>query len=104
MTIETLTDLLAERVMRWRVTPSRFMTANRDWIKRKKFQPTARIGDAFRLLEKAAPERCEMGFCTSGPFCVEVRIAGTTGRARHLSKPLAITLAVSRALKIEVDL
>jgi hypothetical protein len=42
-----------------------------------------------------------MGSKRSGAFSVEVRIDGKVGKSRHDSKPLAITLAVARALGLE---
>jgi hypothetical protein len=104
MNIQHLTPLLAERVMGWGVAADRFLLGNRRWIVRRRFQPTVRIEDAFRLLEKAEPEQCMMGFRGSGTFRVTIRVNGTTVEACEASKPLAISLAVARALKIEVDL
>src|SRR5258707_312791 len=102
MNSQHLTSSLAKRVMGWGVAPARFLLGDRRWIVRRRFQPTERIEDAFRLLEKAAPQCWTMGF-DNGTFWVEVQIGGTTARACNVSKPLAISLAVAGALKIEVD-
>jgi hypothetical protein len=56
MTGERLTAILAQRVMGWRVAPDRFLMGNRRWSPRWRFQPTERVKDAYRLLERAAPQ------------------------------------------------
>jgi hypothetical protein len=100
---EDLTCVLAQRVMRWGVAPERFLVGKRRWIPRWRFQPTERLEDAFRLLEEAAPRRYTMGRDGQGIFWAQAQIGQETGRAQDLSKPRAITLAVARALKIQVD-
>jgi len=89
--------------MRWGVAPERFLLGWRGWIPRWRFQPIEKLEDAFRLLEEAAPQRYAMGREGQGLFWVRVRIDGVAGHARDQSKPRAITLAVARALKIQVD-
>jgi hypothetical protein len=100
---EDLTTLLARRVMRWGVAPDRFLTGKRRWMPRWRFAPTKRLEDAFRLLEAAGTQKYTMGREGRGLFWARVQIGHTTGRARDLSKPRAITLAVARALQIHVD-
>lgn len=100
---EDLTTLLAQRVMGWGIAPERFLLGRRAWIPRRRFQPTERLEDAFRLLEEAAPQEYTMGREGKGLFWARVQIGRATGRARDLSKPRAITLAVARALKLQVD-
>jgi hypothetical protein len=100
---EDLTTLLARRVMRWGVAPERFLIGKRRWMSRWRFQPEERLEDAFRLLEEAAPQKYTMGCEGKGLFWARVQIGRATGRARDLSKPRAITLAVARAPKLQVD-
>ena len=102
MTTEQLTALLAERVMRWRVGPDRFLTGNRSWIPRWKFNPLERLEDAFRLLDHSGSSRYVISRTGNG-FDVEVECDGRVGKATSDSKPRAITLAVARVLGIEVD-
>jgi hypothetical protein len=102
MTVEQLTAILAERVMRWAVAPDRFLMGNRRWQPRWRWQPANNLDDAFRLLEKAAPQEYSMGDHGRG-FWVRVRIGSTVGEARDVSKPRAITIALARALGLEVD-
>src|SRR5260370_30669101 len=98
MKSQHLASSVAKRVMGWGVGPARFLLGDRGWIVRRRFEPTKRIEDAFRLLEKAAPQCWTMGF-DNGTFWVEVQIGGTTARACNDSKPLAISLAVAAAPK-----
>ena len=100
---EDLTTLLARRVMRWGVAPERFLIGKRRWMSRWRFQPEERLEDAFRLLEEAAPQKYTMGCEGKGLFWARVQIGRATGRARDLSKPRAIMLAVARAPKLQVD-
>jgi hypothetical protein len=103
VTRERLTDLLAERVMGWTVGPERFMMANRAWISRWRFQPTEKLEDAFRLLEKAAPQEFSICGDDEGSIHVRVRVNGNAGEASGTSKPLTITQAIARAAGIEVE-
>ena len=103
MTSENLAALLAKRVMGWGVGPDRFLIGNRGWMPRWRFQPTEKLPDALRLLEKAAPEEYNMRGDSEGSVRVHVRIGDATGEACGTSKPRAITWAIARALGIEVE-
>jgi len=103
MTNDRLTAILAERVMGWRVSGDRFLMGDRRWAPRWRFQPVKKIGDAMRLLEKAAPETCAMDSDENGIFHVRVRLAGKTGKAHEKSKSRAISYAIARALGLEPD-
>jgi hypothetical protein len=103
MTNDALTSLLAHRVLGWIAAPDRYLVGKRRWLPRWRFQPTKSLEDAFRLLEGARPDAYTMSFSQRGGFSVNVRIAGTTGHASDSSKPRAITLAIARALGVEVD-
>ncbi len=98
MTNEQLTIILAQRVMGWRVGPDRFMTGNRGWMTRWRFQPTEKLVDALRLLEEAAPEEYSMSIDGNGNFKVRIQVAGATGEAHGRSQPRSITYAIARAL------
>lgn len=102
MTADQFTALLAERVMGWRVRPDRFMTGGRSWISRWRFQPLKRLEDAQRLLEQAAPQKYTLDAVENGGFRARVRIAGVAGEATAPSQAQAITLAVARAIGLEV--
>ena len=102
MTAEVLTALLAERVMHWRVGPERFLMGDRCWLPRWRFQPAENLDDAFKLLEKAAPQDYVMHNDGNG-FRVRVRIGKTTSEACDESKPRAITFAVARAIGIDLE-
>jgi hypothetical protein len=129
ITGEQLKATLAERVVDWGIATDRFLLGCWPWksrpfqptrqikaarfileenvpdcwsLGRSEFQPVARIAEALRQAEKAVPESCTMGFGKGGTFWVKLRIRGSAGEACELSKPLAISLAVARALKVEV--
>ena len=103
MTDACLTDLLAVRVMGWSAGPDRFMTGNRSWIARWRFQPAEKLPDALRLLEVAAPEEYSLLGDSEGNSRVHVRIGDAAGEACCPSKPRAITWAIARAVGIEVE-
>jgi len=100
---DRLTAALVQRVMGWGVGPDRFLTGNRGWMSRWRFQPTKKLADAFRLLEKAAPEEYNMRGDGEGNVRVHVRIGEATGEACGASKPRAIAYAIARAVGIEVE-
>src|ERR1700682_4235324 len=102
MTDDQLAAILADRVMRWTVGPDRFVVDGGRWLPRWRFQPARRLEDAFRLLERAAPQEYAMGAAENGGFWARVRVAGATGEARESSQARAITFAVARAIGVEV--
>jgi hypothetical protein len=103
-TPDQLTACLAVRVLHWRVTPDRFLTGERGWLPRWKFQPVQKLADAIRLLEAASPEEYFVTADANGDFCARVRIRGATAQARAHTKALAICLAVAAVLGIDADL
>ena len=102
MTNEQLAVLLAERVMGWTVGPERFMLGGRRWLPRWRFQPATRLEDAFRALKQANPQDHSSGVAAAGGFWAKVRVAGTTGEAHETSQARAMTVAIARALGIEI--
>jgi hypothetical protein len=100
MTDEQLTAILAERVMGWKAMPDRFIKSGRSWIPRWRFRPLAELADAFRLLE-AADRYTLTRNCST--FAAEVHIESCRGKAAGKHKARTITLAVARALRLEVD-
>jgi excisionase family DNA binding protein len=103
MTNEQLAAILAERVMGWTVGPERYMMGGRRWIPRWRFQPIEKLEDAFRLLEEAMPQEYSIRGDDKGNIQVQVRIAGTAGEAHGTSRPLVITLAIARAVGVDVE-
>jgi hypothetical protein len=103
MTNDQITAVLAERVMGWGVAPERFLLGGRRWLPAWRFQPIENLDDAFKLLEKSAPQEYSMGDDGKG-FWIRIRIGKTIGEARDRSKPRAITSALAHALGLEVDL
>ena len=103
MANESLTGLLAEKVMRWRVSPNRFSTGNRGWKPRSYFQPCDRVADAFRLLAAANADSYTLIGTKLGTCSCQVEIAGVVGRASHKSAAAAITLAVAQSVGITTE-
>lgn len=103
MSDERLTERLAECVMGWGVGPDRFMTGNRSWMPRWRFQPAEKLADALCLLEMAAPEEYSLRGDSDGNSQVDVRIGDANGEARCASQPRAITCAIARAVGLDVS-
>jgi len=61
------------------------------------------MADANRLLEQTVPQEYAMGASKNGGFWARVRIAGVTGEARESSQARALTLAIARAIGIDVE-
>jgi hypothetical protein len=103
MTDEILTTILAQRVMGWTVGPDRFLLGDRRWMPRWRFQPTTRVIDAFRLLDRLAAPEYWVVELSRGGFRARVRVRDVGGEAINSSKARALTLAIARAIGIEVD-
>jgi hypothetical protein len=101
MNDNTLTCELAERVMGWRATPDRFIKLGRSWIPQWRFQPLVELADAFQLLDTAA-NRYSLSRDRNGFFDTSVQIGGRRGKASGEPKARTITIAVARALGLEV--
>lgn len=102
MNPERLTAMLAKSVMGWKVAPDRFLTSNRSWIPRWKFNPLERVQDAFMLLDSSGSNRYTI-LKAGGCFEVKVECNGRDGRATDRSSARAITLALARSLGLEVQ-
>ena len=102
MTNDQLTALLAQRVMGWTIGPDRFMMGGRRWQPRWRFQPAKNLEQAMRLLERLAPQEYSMGTGEKGTFWARVVISGVVREARESSQARAVTLAVARAIGLEV--
>jgi hypothetical protein len=103
MTDEALTRLLAERVMKWTATPDRFIQAQRKWTPRWRFQPCAIFEHAVHLLDAAEPSTYSLIADETRCFWARVNIDGAVGECRDRSRARAITIAVARAVGIEID-
>lgn len=101
MTDQCLTALLAERVMDWKVSSDRFLTGDRGWMPRWRFQPEKQVSDALQLLVGAAPQAYTIVADEHGEFAVQIQVSGRTVKAVSRLLPLAITLAVARAIGID---
>lgn len=99
MTDERLTAILAE-CLGWKVCPDRFIKAGRAWIPRSRFKPLARLNDAFLLLDTTAASYTLSS--VSGVFTAEVQVGVRTAKVTGPANAQTITLALARALGIEV--
>jgi hypothetical protein len=103
MTPQALTKLVAERVMNWTAGPNRFMLGRRKWIPSWRFRPCEIFEHAIQLLDAARPATYSLGADRTGRFWATVEIGGVVGEARDRSRPRAVTIAVARAVGIDVD-
>jgi hypothetical protein len=96
-----LIDRLALQVMHWRVGSDRFVSENRSWLPKWRFNPLERLADAFLLLDHSDSVRYVISQ-TSGKFQVKVEHNEKIGIATGTCRPRVITLAVARSLGLEV--
>ena len=99
-TTKQLTDVLAERVMGWRLAPGRYIKSGRGWIPRWRFQPLVRIENAFELLD-ASTSSYRLEALQDGTFTAEVRVGSRIGKAFGQSMSRTTTIALARALRLE---
>ena len=98
---ERLTAALAEQVMGWSVGPDRFMMGNRRWMPRWRFAPLTNLIDAFDLLDASA-SAYTLATNGGGTFEAEVRVGGRIGKAAGAPRAWTITIALARALGLEL--
>jgi hypothetical protein len=96
-----LINQLAEQVLHWRVGPDRFLTGQRSWIPRWRFNPLQRLEDAFLLLDSLKSSTYVISK-SGDKFQVEVEHDGKVGRAAGTSKARVISLAVARCNGLKV--
>lgn len=99
MTDRLITDMLAERLLKWRPAPDRFMTGRRNWIRRSLFQPLRNVNDALRLVRRLGNNYTLVS--ASEGCTVEVRFSGRLGRATASHEARAITLAVAQVVDLD---
>ena len=102
MTDDRLTDKLAAEVLGWRTAPGRFIKSDRSWAPRHRFAPLTRLDDAFQLVERAATA-CKLTMVKGGQFSAEVQVGARIGKASGESNARIVTIALARALGLEVD-
>ena len=102
MTDERLTDELACQVMGWKLAPGRYLKPGRAWLPKWRFSPLSRLDDAFQLLDNVS-DRFSLVSDQSRTFTAEVRVNSRKGRASGTARARVITLAVARALGLEME-
>jgi hypothetical protein len=98
---DELTAILAERIMRWGVCPERFLLEGRSWLPRWRFQPLIDIDDAFQLLSSSVGTLV-LTNAKNGSYVSHVKLGRRTGRATSPSAATSITVAIARALTLDV--
>jgi len=101
MTDEALTAALAKQIMGWKAAPDRFLKADRSWIPKWRFRPLVELAHAFQLLDRAAHHYTLNR--DGRVFTAEIRASSGRGTASGELEARTITLAVARALGLEVD-
>ena len=102
MSADRLTDALATRVLGWKVAPGRYVKLNRSWTPAWRFAPLSNLDQAFELLDKAEAT-FSLTTDATGILEAEVRVDDATGKASGPLKAKVITMALARALGMEVD-
>jgi hypothetical protein len=100
--IESLTGILAERIMGWTVAPHRFLMGDRRWIPTWRFQPLNNLEHAFQLLEMAA-KTFTLTTSPDGAFTARVQVGNHIGTATGEPKATSISVAVGRAIGLAVS-
>jgi hypothetical protein len=95
-----LTEELARSVMGWRLAPDRFLRTGRSWTPRYRFTPLTSTDHAFQLLDRAGA-RYRLTF-EGTRFAAEVWVGDQRGEGSGERKARTITVALARALQIEV--
>ena len=103
MTNDQIEALIAERVLGWRTSPDRFLKGERRWAPRWHFQPLRRLDHALHLLDKATGQYT-LTKAADGTYTALVTVGDRNGSASGQSEAATITVALARALGIQVDL
>jgi len=101
VTDQGLTDELARRVMRWKPGRDRFIKSDRQWVLRWRFQPLTSVENAFELLNTTAASLV-LTTARHGSFTAQVKLGQRSGRASAPSVATSITVAIARALGLDV--
>jgi hypothetical protein len=101
MNDDRLTEKLAAQILGWKATPDRFIKADRAWTPIWRFAPLTNLEDAFDLLD-ASDSAYTLATIAGGSFEAEVRLGGRIGKASGEPKARTITIALARALGLEL--
>jgi hypothetical protein len=100
-TDERVVDELVCRVLGWRLAPGRYIKSGRRWIPQWRFQPLTNIDDAFQLLNAGAGSLV-LKTTKDGSYAAQVKLGQRTGRATAPSVASSITVAIARAIGLDV--
>lgn len=101
MNDDRLTERLAAEILGWKATAGRYIKSNRAWTPSWRFAPLTKLEDAFGLLVASASSYT-LATNPEGGFKAEVRVGGRIGKASGEPKARTITLALARALDLEL--
>jgi hypothetical protein len=96
-----VTEALASKILGWKICRDRFITSGRSWVSRWRFKPMTHLDDAFRLLDGAGANY-RLTATAGGKFTAEVRVGVGRGTASGAEKAETITVALARALGLEI--
>lgn len=102
MNDDRLTDKLAAEVLGWRTAPGRFIKGPRSWTPRHRFVPLKSLDDAFQLVDRVATS-FRLTLVRGSQFFAEVQVGTCVGQASGELKARTVTIALARALGLEVD-
>jgi hypothetical protein len=100
-TREQLTATLARSVMGWAIGSDRFLKGGRRWAPHWHFQPFRKLENARQLLEKT-DGKYTLSRAANGRFTASVSIGDREGTASGRSDAATITVALARAVGIDV--
>jgi hypothetical protein len=93
---------IARVVFGWRTAPGRFIISGRRWLPHWRFSPFERVDDAFQVLDRVS-ERYTLSSSNGAPrFSARVKVGRRVGKASGDKKARTITLAVIKALGLEL--
>lgn len=101
MTDDRLTEHLVAKLLGWKTAPGRFIKPDRGWTPSWKFAPLTNIEHAFDLLDHAEATYTVSARSGQG-FTAEVRVGAYVGSACGVLKARTITLALARAVGLEI--
>lgn len=87
--------------MGWKMAPGRFLKPGRAWIPQWRFQPLQKLEDALELMDQAA-DSFVLKSSRGNEFIAEVQIGRRRGTASGQKKARTLTIAVARALGIDL--
>jgi hypothetical protein len=102
MTDDRLTEQLVEKLLGWKVAPGRFIKPDRGWTPTWKFTPLVNLEHAFNLLDHANANYIVSAGSRGEGITAKVMVGARVGSACGVLKARTITLALARAVGLEI--